>query len=117
MQFCQILLVSMNFTKSPSVGGSNLYSLHYALFLRKPEWLNSFSFPSEKDKNCKKIITIFCNYSLPSLGRARITPISDKSDHDRGKKEKNSKIEKKMFGLKCLKSAVFFDANLSDRFL
>ena len=29
------------------------------------------------------------------------------------KKGKNSKIEKKMFGLKCLKSAVFFDVDLA----
>ena len=33
------------------------------------------------------------------------------------KKGKNSKVEKKMFGLKCLKSAVFFDADISDRFV
>ena len=48
-------------------------------------------------------------YSLPSFNRTPITRISnysesDKSDHDRGKKI--PRLRKKMFVLKCLKSAV-----------
>ena len=57
----------------------------------------------------KSQIKLKKQYSLSSLSRTRVSRTMTE--------EKKSKIEKKMFGLKCLKSAVFFDADLSGRFL